>query len=274
MTLKEFLKTRTFKVNALAALGITILLILFIVIFLRVYTNHGDSVEIPDLKGKTTQEIATILEEKDLRYEIQDSVYSPDLPPGTALDQFPKPGMKVKQNRMVFITLCALSQEMILMPQLTDISLRQAENLIENAGLIAGSIQYKQSEFSNLVLEQRVNGRMVAKGEKIPKGSRIDLVVGSDSESQTMGLPSLTGLSLNDAKIKLEENSLSIGTVTYDESVSSEDDKSQAVIWKQSPDPATTFNIERGSAIDIWMTIDPDKIQENAEKEKPDNSFF
>lgn len=274
MTLKEFLKTRTFKVNALAALGVTIFLILFVIVFLRVYTNHGEAIGIPDLKGKTAEEAANILENIDLRYVIRDSVYSPDLAPGTVLDQFPKPGMKVKQNRMVFITLCALSQEMIPMPQLTDISLRQAENLIENAGLIAGSIQYKPSEFSNLVLEQRVNGRMVAKGERIPKGSRVDLVVGSDSEGLTIVLPSLTGLSLDDAKIKLEESSLSVGTVTYDESISADEEKTQAVIWKQSPDPSTTFDIERGSAIDIWMTIDPDKIQENTEKEKPDNSFF
>jgi beta-lactam-binding protein with PASTA domain len=274
MTLKEFLKTRTFKVNALAALGITIFLILFVIVFLRVYTNHGESVEIPDLKGKTTQETANILDNIDLRFAIRDSVYSPDLAPGTVLDQFPKPGMKVKQNRMIFITLCALSQEMIPMPQLTDISLRQAENLIESTGLIAGSIQYKQSEFANLVLEQRVNGRIIPKGEKIPKGSRVDLVVGSDADGLATALPSLTGLNLNDAQLKLEENSLIIGTITYDESVSSEDQKTQAVIWKQSPDPATTFDIERGSAIDIWMTLDPNKIQENTEKEKPDNSFF
>ncbi|MGE5394571.1 MAG: PASTA domain-containing protein [Candidatus Saccharibacteria bacterium] len=274
MTLKEFLKTRTFKVNALAAVGITILLILFVILFLRIYTHHGDSVEIPELKGKSMDQVANILEDKDLRYEIQDSIYSPDLPPGTVLDQFPKPGMKVKQHRMIFITLCAVSQEKIPMPQLTDISLRQAENLIENAGLTAGSIQYKPSEFPNLVLEQRINGKVIAKGELVPKGSRVDLVVGSSGEGSTIELPSLLGLTLEDAKLKLEENSLSIGTITYDESVTSEDQKAQAVIWKQSPDPAATTEIDRGSALDVWMTVDPSKIQENTEKDKPDNSFF
>jgi beta-lactam-binding protein with PASTA domain len=274
MTLKEFLKTRTFKLNALAALGITIFLIVFVVIFLRVYTNHGDSIVIPDLKGKSAEEASNLLEDMDLRFAIRDSVYSPDLAPGTVLDQFPKPGMKVKQHRMIFITLCALSQEIIPMPQLTDISFRQAENLIENAGLVAGTIRYEPSEFPNLVLEQRVNGRMVAKGEKVPKGSRVDLVVGSDGEGQTTQLPSLIGLTLNDAKLKLEEDFLNIGTITYDESVTSEEQKEQAVIWKQNPDPAVTTDMDRGGAIDIWLTIDPTKIQENTETEKPDNSFF
>lgn len=274
MTLKEFLKTRVFKVNAMAALGITIFLILFIIVFLRIYTNHGDSIEIPDLKGKSVEEVADLLNEKDLRFEIRDSVYSTEISPGTVLDQFPKPGLKVKENRMIFITLCAISQERIPMPQLTDISYRQAVNLIENAGLIAGNIQYQPSEFPNLVLEQRVNGKMVAKGEMIPKGSRVDLVIGSDGEGTAIELPTLIGLNLNDARIKLEEDFLSVGTITYDETVTSEDQKDQAVIWKQSPDPAITFDIDRGSAIDIWMTTDPTKIQETPETEKPENSFF
>lgn len=274
MTLKEFFKTRTFKVNALAALGITIFLILFIVFFLRIYTNHGDSIEIPDLKGRSIEDVATILDEADLRFTIRDSVYSAESTPGTVLDQFPKPGMKVKQHRMIFLTLCAVSQEMIPMPQFTDISYRQAVNLIENSGLVAGSIQYKPSEFPNLVLEQRINGRMVGKGEMVPKGSRVDLVVGSDGEGLTMELPSLIGLNLTDARLKLEEVSLTLGTVTYDETIVSEDQKEQAVIWKQSPDPAVSFDIERGSVIDIWMTTDPGKVQQNTETEKPENSFF
>lgn len=274
MTLKEFFKTRTFKVNALAALGITIFLILFIVFFLRIYTNHGDSIEIPDLKGRSIEDVANILDEADLRFTIRDSVYSAEITPGTVLDQFPKPGMKVKQHRMIFLTLCAVSQEMIPMPQFTDISYRQAANLIENSGLVAGSIQYKPSEFPNLVLEQRINGRMVGKGEMVPKGSRVDLVVGSDGEGLTMELPSLIGLNLTDARLKLEEVSLTLGTVTYDETVVSEDQKEQAVIWKQSPDPAVSFDIERGSVIDIWMTTDPGKVQQNTETEKPENSFF
>ncbi|MBC8005374.1 MAG: PASTA domain-containing protein [Verrucomicrobia bacterium] len=274
MTLKEFIKTKTFKVNALAAVGITLFLIGFIMIFLRIYTNHGDSVEIPDLKGKSTQEVANLLELNDLRFEIKDSVYSAETAPGTVLDQYPKPGMKVKQNRIVFLTLCALNQEMIPMPQLTDISYRQATNLIENSGLVAGNIQYKLSEFLNLVLEQRVNGRIVAKGEMVPKGSRVDLVLGSDSDGLTIAVPQLTGHTLSDAQVMIEESFLSIGTVNYDESITSEEQKAQGVIYKQSPDPAEVFEITRGTSIDVWLTVDPAKVQQEPDTVQPENSFF
>lgn len=274
MTLKEFVKTRIFIVNVLAAIGITILLVLFIIVFLKVYTDHGESIEIPNLDGKTTSEVANIVSLNDLRYEIQDSVFLPQTPPGTVVDQFPKPGMMVKKNRTIFLTICARSQEMISMPQLTDISYRQATNLIESSGLVAGNIEYKQSEFPNLVLEQKVNGQIVGRGELVPKGSIVDLVLGSDSDGSTSLVPTLLGSNLTDSRLTIEGLFLNVGTINYDESFTSEDQKTQGLVWKQSPDPSEVFEVDTGTAIDIWLTIDPNKLQETPKTEEPDNSFF
>lgn len=274
MTLKEFVKTRIFIVNVLAAIGITILLVLFIIVFLKVYTDHGESIEIPNLDGKTTSEVANIVSLKELRYEIQDSVFLPQTPPGTVVDQFPKPGMMVKKNRTIFLTICARSQEMISMPQLTDISYRQATNLIESSGLVAGNIEYKQSEFPNLVLEQKVNGQIVGRGELVPKGSIVDLVLGSDSDGSTSLVPTLLGSNLTDSRLTIEGLFLNVGTINYDESFTSEDQKTQGLVWKQSPDPSEVFEVDTGTAIDIWLTIDPNKLQETPKTEEPDNSFF
>ncbi|MBV5312013.1 MAG: PASTA domain-containing protein [Prolixibacteraceae bacterium] len=274
MTLKEFLKSKTFKYNALAAVGITIFLIVLNMLALRIYTDHGESVEIPDLKGKTSREVKAILDNLDLRFQIQDSVYTQETAPGTVLDHYPKAGMKVKENRTVFITLCAISQEMIPMPQLTDISHRQATNLIESSGLIAGNIEYKPSEFPNLVLEQKANGRTVRVGEMIPKGTVIDLVLGTDSNGETSEVPTLFGRSLAEARLTIGEAFLNVGTITYDESFTSEDQKDKGLIWKQSPDPAEVFEVTHGTPIDIWLTIDPTKLQAKPDSVKIDNSFF
>jgi eukaryotic-like serine/threonine-protein kinase len=274
MTLKEFFKTKTFKYNALAVVGITTFLIVLNMFALRIYTDHGESIEIPDLRGKTTAEVSQILNKIDLRYQIRDSVYSHETAPGTVLDHFPKAGMKVKENRTIFITLCAISQEKIPMPQLTDISYRQAINIIESSGLIAGKIEYKPSEFPNLVLEQKSEGREIPVGEIIPKGSVIDLVLGSNSNGETSLVPTLFGQNLTEAKLSLDEVFLNIGTITYDESVLYEAQKEKAMIFKQSPDPAGVFEVQKGTAIDLWLTIDKSKLESKPEEEKPDNSFF
>lgn len=274
MTLNEFIKTKTFKQNALAAVGISIFLVVFNMFALRLYTNHGDSVEIPDLKGKTSAEASSVLNDLDLRMEIRDSVYSRETPPGTVLGQYPKPGMKVKENRTVFISLCALNQELIPMPQLTDISYRQATNLIAGSGLIAGNIEYKPSEFPNLVLEQKVEGKTIRVGEMIPRGSVVDLVLGTDSNGETSEVPNLFRRTLAEAQLMLGEASLNVGLITYDESFTSEEQKTKGLIWKQTPDPTEIFEVAPGTDIDIWLTLDPSKLEEKPEAEKPDNSFF
>ncbi len=274
MTLKEFLKSKTFKLNLLAFIGITIVLIVLDMFLLRIYTDHGESIGIPDLRGKTSKEVSAILDKIDLRYQVRDSVYSHETAPGTVLDQYPRPGMKVKKNRTIFITLCALSQEMIPMPQLTDISARQAINLIESSGLVSGKIEFKPSEFPNLVLEQKISGRSVPEGELVPKGSVIDLVLGSDSNGETSEVPTLFGLNMAEVQLTLGEAYLTPGIITYDESFTSEDQKIKGLIWKQSPDPTEVFEVTRGTAIDIWLTLDPTKLQAKPEAEKPENSFF
>jgi len=274
MTLKEFLKSKTFKYNAIAFIGIIILLILINMLMLRIYTNHGESIAIPDLHGKTSSEAFQILDNLDLRAQIRDSVYSRETAPGTVLDQFPKAGMKVKENRIVFITLCALNQEMISMPQLTDISYRQAINIIESTGLIAGNIEYKPSEFPNLVLDQKVDGRTIRVGEMIPKGSIVDLVLGSDSDGQTSEVPTLFGRTITEARLTLGEAFLNVGTITYDESFTSEDQKTKGIIWKQNPDAAEVFEVATGTSIDLWLTLDPAKLESKPKTEEPENSFF
>jgi beta-lactam-binding protein with PASTA domain len=274
MTLKEFFKSKTFKFNALAAVGITIFLIVLNMFILRIYTDHGDSVQIPDLRGKTDAEVSALLNDINLRYQIRDSVYSRETAPGTVLDQFPKAGMKVKENRTIFITLCALSQEMIPMPQLTDISYRQAVNIIESSGLVSGNIEYKPSEFPNLVLEQKAEGRTIRVGEMIPKGTVIDLVLGSDSNGETSEVPNLFGRNLSEVRLILGEAILNVGTITYDESFRSEEDKAKGLIFRQSPDPNEVFEVTKGTAIDLWLTIDPAKLEAKPKAEEPENSFF
>jgi beta-lactam-binding protein with PASTA domain len=163
---------------------------------------------------------------------------------------------------------------MISMPQLTDISYRQATNLIESAGLIAGKVEYKPSEFPDLVLEQKVNGRIVREGEIVPKGSVVDLILGAEGARANNKVPTLFGNNLAEARLKIQEAYLNLGTVTYDESFSSEEEKIKGRIWKQSPDPAEIFEVARGTSINIWLTIDPTKLVAKPEAEEPDNSFF
>jgi beta-lactam-binding protein with PASTA domain len=183
MSIREFLKSRIFFKNLLISFGVTIILIFVTLILLRFYTHHGKSVQVPAFTGLTTEEAMAKARQYAFKVLISDSIYVDKADPGTVVDQVPEPGLKVKQYRTIFLTINAMTVEMVRIPSLTDISYRQALALLEKNGLKAGEIVYDYSEFKDLVLSAKYNGSDIRSGEKIPKGSHIDLVLGNGEGS-------------------------------------------------------------------------------------------
>ena len=66
------------------------------------------------------------------------------------------------------------------MPELKDVSLRQAEIMLKAIGLELEGVIYKPSPFENAVLEQLYKGRSIAPNTEINQGDKITLVVGKD----------------------------------------------------------------------------------------------
>ncbi len=253
MSLKAFLKTKLFWKHVSLAVGITIALLFSTNLILKVYTHHGESIAIPDLRGKSESEIARILDDLDLKYQITDSIFSAGIEPGTVVDQIPRPGYHVKENRTVFITLCAINPEKIPMPRLTDISFRQAVNMLETAGLAIGEVEYVASEYENLVLDQKVNGTTIAPGTLIAKGSIVDLTIGQTGNGAIGTVPDLTGLTLKEARLTLGDAMLNVGSVIFDQTVRTHYDSIDATVWKQMPEANSQFRMEPGASIDIWL---------------------
>jgi len=72
----------------------------------------------------------------------------------------------------------------VAMPDLSDLSLRQATNTLQNIGLTVGDVIYKPSKFHNVVYEQIYKGRLIRPGTEIDQGSKITLVVGRDASKE------------------------------------------------------------------------------------------
>jgi beta-lactam-binding protein with PASTA domain len=72
---------------------------------LNVYTRHGESLTLPNLKGLSFEEVDKILSEKKLRYFITDTAFIDDMPKGSVVEQNPSPNTKVKEGRFIYITI-------------------------------------------------------------------------------------------------------------------------------------------------------------------------
>lgn len=270
MGIRNFLTSKTFFKHFFLAVGISLFAIFLVLTSLKLYTRHGESVEVPDLTGFTEPEFARFIEQLHLEYIISDSTYIEDMIAGSVVDQVPDPGHRVKRNRTIFLTINAIAPEQVVVPRLTDISLRQSLSQLESAGLLPGDITYKPSEYRNLVLEATYGGREIMEGETVAKGSKINLIVGSGEEMGLVFLPNLTGLTLQTALHIVSESMLTAGAIIYDNTVITHSDSLNARVWRQHPDFRSVLNVNTGSTIDLWVSMDENKFIHDLEEENQD----
>ncbi|SHJ25876.1 PASTA domain, binds beta-lactams [Tangfeifania diversioriginum] len=265
MSFSKFLLSRKFLKHLLMA-GILIIAILFLVMQgLKMYTRHGQSNPVPNFSGLTQAEARQTANQYKLEVEIVDSLYVNDAASGAIVDQLPKAGSRVKENRTIFLTINSTQPEQVILPKLTDVSFRQAQVLIENTGLKTGQISYRPSEYNDLVLEVQKDSIELAVGEKLAKGTTIDLVVGRTQGNQVTNLPNLIGLTIPDARESLTDARLNTGVIIYDASVLSPQDSTEARVWRQQPNPKVTGTANLGSSVDLWVTVDQLKIDDATE---------
>jgi eukaryotic-like serine/threonine-protein kinase len=249
---KEYLR------HYIIAAGALVILTTIVFLILRFSTNHGQNLSVPNLTGYSVSKATEILDDKNLRLELIDSVYTGPGKPGTIIDQNPPPDFKVKSNRKIFVTIKAFTRKMIKMPDFVHTTLVQAKADLETYGLGIGKITYEPSIYDNIVLEQKYEHKKIKPGTLIPLGADVDLILG---KSQNMGntvAPDLFGLSESDAEMEAVEFMLNIGTVIYDNTVRTYADTLNAKVIKQNPRPGIAFN--PGDEVDIWLSLDTDTV--------------
>ncbi|WP_085534972.1 PASTA domain-containing protein [Massilibacteroides vaginae] len=179
-----------FFINILLMFAVLVLVIFGTLNWLDKYTRHNEVVVVPDVKGLTMEDAASFFENNGLRYNIIDSVFSKDVAPGTIVELKPIAGAKVKEGRIVFITLNALSSQMETIPDVEDMSFRQAYALLRARGFESVEIEYVPGDFKDLVIAVELRGRVLRSGEKVPLISPLILKV-SNGEDEVLPEDSL-----------------------------------------------------------------------------------
>ena len=232
--------------------GSFILLIIIINIVLKSYTDHGKSLTVPDLKGKTVPEIEEICKDKKVRYLIKDSSYSQNAPANTVIDQNPKAGQHVKENRRIYITINSKSAPVIKLNNVIDKSMRQAKaELINNGFEVDEKNEYKPCDDLGLVMDVKYKGQPVKAGAMLKKGSKLTLVVCDGGNSANTVVPNLIGKQFDEVMMILREGSNPIGTINADSGKVVSKAPSTNYIYKQEPRQGS--KTAPGEPINIWV---------------------
>ncbi len=175
----EFFKKHPI-IKTLVQMVIVFFLLIAITLYgLKLYTRHGKAVLVPDVKAMALPDALRILDREGFRYDIIDSLFVDEAVPGTIVEQTPAGGSKVKEGRIVYLSINAYSPRMITCPKVADMSMRQALSTLESRGLTDIKVQEVPSEYPDLALGLQYRGETLEAGDKIPAGSTVTLLVGN-----------------------------------------------------------------------------------------------
>ncbi|MFD1096670.1 PASTA domain-containing protein [Salegentibacter chungangensis] len=182
MGLIRFIFSKTFLIQLVLAAIAVVIIAFFAMQWLDYSTNQDQRIEVPDLSKASLDVVDGKLEELDLRYEILDSAnFNPDYPRYSVIEQVPRAGQFVKEERKIYLTLNPSGYRKVVIPDLIRRTRRQAEPTLRSLGFEIGDITYKPDIAEDAVLELRHKGKELKPGDKLMKTSKIDLVLGDGS---------------------------------------------------------------------------------------------
>lgn len=204
--------------SRLIKLGIVFAAFLLFVIFMDkvvmpFYVHLGQEIEMPDIVEKSIGEAQSELEKQDFTVIITDSIYDSNYPIGTVVEQMPFPFSTVKKGRNVYLKV-SIGEKPIIMPNLFYISPRDAELTLKSYGLKLGS---KYLSFSDISPKGVVIAQSYPQGQKIKKGSKINITVSLGPRPKQKTIPDLIGESLEAAKSQLRILGVAIDKIEYKE---------------------------------------------------------
>ena len=254
----KFIFSKLFLVNLAIATALAIPAVVGLYFWLDYQTEHGITVETPDLTGLRMNELEAMADTLEVELVVVDSVYSEDFPRGTVADQDPKPGSSVKRGRKIYLTVNALLPKQVVVPDVKNLSLRQAKAVLESVGLRLGGLKYQPDIAKNAVLEQKINGRTVKKGTLAFSGTVVDLVLGDGLSNTRVLIPYLLYYNLQEAIDRLNLSSLNLATFMIDTPFV---DSARVRVYKQIPAFSEKNLVPMGTSVILYLTEDTLSIE-------------
>ena len=184
----SLLKKDSLLTHLLIMAGVSLLLIVLLIFGLDLYTHHGETVKVPDLRGKTLAEMQRILDDVGLEYEINDSTYSNTAIPGTVREVVPAPGSEVKSGRIIFIAINGFHQRLQTIPIYKDQSARQILSLLKGLGFESVEQRVVAGRYSGSVVKlETAEGKLVEAGTQLRIDTKLILFVAGQA-IDTLGL--------------------------------------------------------------------------------------
>jgi len=241
MKKNNYLKYYFLSISILIIIGISVTDL----VLMPIYVRHGEGSYMVNVKEKPVDYAMDILSSEGHRGLVSDTLFSSSFQPGTVIDQYPSPNMRVKEGRTVRLTI-AHAERMVVVPDLIGRSERSAQLDIRQVGLEIDTV-YK--EYNSDVPYGNVTWQYPKGGDLLNKGMGIHLTISLGVPPNFFQAPNVFGLSKKKAINELEKAGFALGKVYYRQN----EDLIPYTVLDQSVKPGTV--LEKPTAIDLTISV-------------------
>ena len=239
----------------IAAIVIAIVAFVAIAVFaVSGFLNGGDQKSVPNLLGMKQEVAIASIKSSGFEPGNVNQSYNDQYPEGQVCEQTPDGGKTAAAGSKIDIVISKGPKpiDQVEVPNLSNASsLDEAKKIIEEAGLTVGSTTQEANDAN----EGKIVDQSPKAGEKVDKGSKVDIVVSSGPETDSV--PGVVGKTESDATNTLSNAGFSVNV----ESGGTSDTYAKGYVMKQSP----TGTAKKGSTVTIYVSEGKDTSSEGVD---------
>ncbi|MBX2870829.1 MAG: PASTA domain-containing protein [Saprospiraceae bacterium] len=256
----EFLKAPIFLKNLAAILGFILLLFVVTTAWLRMYTDHSESIQVEDYVGMTVEEAVRKAKSRSFKVVV-DSLYVAGNKPNVIYSQTPEAFSRVKENRTIFMVRTTAKGVPIPFKPTTD-DFQGAKSYLESRSIIVNEPKtiFNARRAEGTIVEATYKGKTYTisqlrkDGIEIYQGESIDFVVYT-RVSDYVGLPNLVCRTFSEAEFLIQSRFLKMGVIHGNK-------QGSAYVYKQEPAYVPNQSIRKGTTISLFLTSsEPDDCE-------------
>lgn len=201
----------------------------------------------PDLLDLTYDQAVEKAEAEGFKVKKGNDIYSSEYAEGRICQQDPQPGIEMPKEGTITVNVSKGNKEG-LVPSVIGMQEEDVENFLKSYGYVLGNVKTITSyEKEGMVLEQDP-----VAGSTLDKESAVNIVVSDGKGTEKAIVPSVTRMSLKDAKKAIEAAGFKVGNITYDWDSSI---GKGYVIYQQYQ---ANSQLDKGTSIDLQVSSGPE----------------
>ena len=196
----------------LGVLGVVFALVAYMAFSMFV---RGGVTPVPELRGLSEEDAQALIADQGLTthwLDLEEGRFDEQVPKGHVLMQDPRPGVYVKRNTEVTLTL-SRGPRRIEVPDLAGQALQAAQVSLAGAGLVVGRTfdVYGATGDSGVVVDQQP-----PPGARVARDARVDLFLSVGATAEVYVMPDVIRRNYEDVRAFFETRGFRIGRVSYE----------------------------------------------------------